>query len=243
MMRQDTHFRYHILNEIRRLATQTGKPPGQALFARDTLISEQQWKDKFWPGWGDALTEAGFGRKPASQQLNADEVLTRVVEACRAIGKVPTYAEMDEYRRNHPHLPGNRTIAKHFSDRAGLLLALSNLAASNPDYADLKSLLPRQIPATRAPAFSEPQTNDGSVYLIKSGAYYKIGQTKMIEQGAAEPATWLPSKTTLLHTIRTDDPPGIEAYWHNRFKEKRANGEWFKLSPDDIAAFQKRKYQ
>lgn len=243
MIRQDAHFRYHILNEIRRLATQMGKPPGAALFAKETLIAEQQWKDKFWPRWGDALTDAGFGPAPVNPKLRADEVLAKIVEACRSFGKVPTYAEMDTYRRTHPDLPGNKIIAKHFSDRAGLVLALEHLASSNPDYADIKAFLPRHVPAPRVPAVREIKSNDGFVYLIKSGGHYKIVQTDKADRALNELGIALPVNATVLHTISTDDPPGIEAYWHNRFKHKRSPGDWFKLSATDIAAFQKRKFQ
>jgi len=44
---------------------------------------------------------------------------------------------------------------------------------------------------------------------------------------------------SLIHEIKTDEPVGLEAYWHNRFRDRRMRGEWFKLSAADIKAFKR----
>nr|WP_157817976.1 GIY-YIG nuclease family protein [Candidatus Thiodictyon syntrophicum] len=77
------------------------------------------------------------------------------------------------------------------------------------------------------------------MYLMKSGKYYKIGRTNAIGRREYELAIQLPEKPTKIHEIKTDDPVGIEAYWHKRFESRRLNGEWFNLTPQDTAAFKR----
>jgi hypothetical protein len=82
----------------------------------------------------------------------------------------------------------------------------------------------------------------GYVYLVKMGRYYKIGMTNSVGRREYELNLQLPERAELVHVIPTDDPAGIEEYWHKRFAAKNTNGEWFSLDALDVAAFKRRKF-
>ena len=73
------------------------------------------------------------------------------------------------------------------------------------------------------------------------GSRYKIGRTNAFGRRRRELSIQLPFDTRKVHVIETDDPPGVEAYWHQRFSTKRINSEWFELDGNDVAAFKRWK--
>lgn len=235
-------MRDEIIAEIKRIAAENGQPPGQLLFERETGVAAHVWLGKFWARWSDALIEAGFPPNEWTARLDSEAVLEGVIEGIRHFNRMPSRHELMLYRQTNSAVPSDRAIRRHFGRRDELIAVLAKRAAEDPAYTDIAPLLPAvQARPLRSDSTAKPA--EGHVYLIKSGDFYKIGRSDELERRVKEIRIALPDKATLLHSIRTDDPPGIEAYWHRRFADKRANGEWFRLTLADVAAFRRRKFQ
>ena len=102
--------------------------------------------------------------------------------------------------------------------------------------------MPKRVGNT-TPAIASAGPEEASVYLLKFGDFYKIGRSDEIERRVKQISVSMPEQVTLVHSICTDDPSGIKAYWHRRFAERRGNGEWFKLSIADIGTYKCRDFQ
>jgi Meiotically Up-regulated Gene 113 (MUG113) protein len=105
-------------------------------------------------------------------------------------------------------------------------------------------LLPVELAEGVAATSDEDATTEaiGFAYLLKATKYFKVGRSSSFERRSRELAIQLPEKAEAVHVIRTDDPVGIELYWHRRFESKRKNGEWFELNAQDVKAFKRRKF-
>ncbi len=147
-------------------------------------------------------------------------------------------------RRFNTDFPSIGPIQR-LGSKAALITSLLTYCQSQEGYEDVEQIL-KAIPARAEPKELSEQTDNklqyGYVYLILSARKYKIGYSKAALSRVSVVSNLSPEGGEIIHLIRTDDMRGIEAYWHNRFSEKRGNGEWFALSSSDIAAFKRRKF-
>lgn len=233
--------REYILDEIRRVAEKNGRAPGRQVFEKETGIRMPEWYGVHWRAWGDALEEAGFKPNKKQGKLSSSEVLRKYAEAVRYFRRIPAEIDIRMFSRERADFPGHSTFTNHFGNKSGLVAALAKFVRENDEFSDILELLPQpeKLVDDEAPA----PVGEGFVYLLKSGDHFKVGRSDELERRVKQISVQLPESVTLEHAIRTDDPPGIEAYWHRRFAERRANGEWFKLTPADIRAFKRRKFQ
>jgi hypothetical protein len=77
----------------------------------------------------------------------------------------------------------------------------------------------------------------GCVYLLKAGPFYKIGKSQNFEKRLSQIKLQLPYPVEVIHVFKTRNMGEVETHWHRRFKDKRANGEWFVLTDEDVNDF------
>lgn len=238
--------RQFLIDEIKRLAKENdGRPPGSQKFERETGVSMARWRGIYWAKWGDALAEAGFEPNLYNVAYDKDFLLEKLAMAVRHLQKFPSIAEWKIYARSKLDFPHPTAIERHFRSKSERIRALKDYCEHHSGWSDV-------LDVCRPLMAPEPKTGDtkkpskpiikGHVYLMRSGRYYKIGKSKHVGGREYQIGLKLPTAVETLSSIATDDPEGIEAYWHKRFEGKRAEGEWFTLTSDDIKAFKLRKF-
>lgn len=237
----------HILREIQRTArANAGVALGRAKFRQETGIKESDWSGIHWARWGEALREAGFIANELQSAHDDDYLLERYVALIRELNRVPVATELRLKKRIDPSFPSHNTFAR-FGTKQQLIAKTIEFCRSGGCLDDVEQICLVQVPVPTPMTDSDeilPSVNDelGFVYLLHFGGdEYKIGCSNNVERRFREIKTQMPYDGKIIHAIETGDPQGIEAYWHQFFKEKRLKGEWFKLSANDVRYFKKRK--
>jgi hypothetical protein len=202
------------------------------------------WFGKIWRSWGDAVRDAGLQANELTARIDDDQLLRRYAQLTRELGHVPTKADLRLAKRRDPTLPSEVAFTRRFGSYADVRSRVRAWSAENPDFADVTPILESAIAQDHPePRLSADVTVLGFVYLVKHGSRseYKIGRTLNPIRREGEMRLQLPEKVKPVHYIETDDPAGVEAYWHGRFSTKRKEGEWFALTAADVRAFKKWK--
>lgn len=234
----------YILDEIRRTAAENGgRPLGSRKFETETGIREPDWKIKHWVRWSEALREAGFAPNELTQAYPKAYLLEVYAKYARELGRLPTGNDLRMKARAGTGFPDENTF-RRLGTKPEIVRELLLFSRATPGYEDVTLLCEGYAPSRLGPKpnVASPPGELGYVYLMRSSRFYKIGRSKAVGRREYELGIQLPEKSTTVHVMQTDDPVGIEAYWHQRFATKRQNGEWFKLDAADVTAFKRRKF-
>lgn len=234
-----------ILYEIKRTAAGNGgKPLGMRRFERETGIRISHWQ-KHWARFADAQREAGFAPNEKIVGYGKHEVLNKLAMLSRTIGRIPALSDIALARAKDTNFPSPDAIRSNLGSKEEMIRSLYEFCKSQRSFEDVAQLCnsePKPIEKVPRQLSQIAGLSDGFVYLMKSGRYFKIGKTNSVGRREREITLQMPERLKLVHEIKTDDPTGIETYWHNRFKTKRTNGEWFDLSSEEVSAFRRRKF-
>jgi hypothetical protein len=236
-----------IVSEIRRTARANGGIPlGWKRFKTETGIGYYDWFGKFGSGWSELVREAGFDAHQFNTERYSDDELTQaLIDLTRRLGRVPVRADVLFAKRQDESFPSEKAL-RRLGTHAMRISRVVKFCEADQGYAEVLALWQRSVP--NEPDISESDGNGsaatkGYVYLLRHGtrAEYKIGRTFSPLRREGEVAIELPDKLAPIHYIETDDPVGVENYWHTRFSAKRKQGEWFALSREEVRAFKRWK--
>ena len=235
-----------VLEALSSLAAREGRRIGVRAFAQETGITQRWLRYQVWfTSWNGLLQELGLPTRSFSvPKIPADNIANAVAALSIRLGRWPTEDDLTRERAVNKGFPSPSTIQplRRSGELAKLIVALGT---ADPDLGEAARIASTKV-VTAVPTDRESlqERVTGYVYMLKSGRRYKIGKTNNVARRYKEVRLELPEETSRVHAIETDDPSGIETYWHQRFAQKRVRGtEFFELDAADIRAFKRRKYQ
>lgn len=208
-------------------------------------MKKDQLLGKFWAKWNDAITEAGLQTMEfCNPRMEKETVLEAFAQLIETLKKWPTQTELLLERSRNESFPSLKVV-RRVRNMPDFVSRLSEYCTADENLSIAAKIAAERMEAEQVePRLDGHAPINGYVYIMRSGRRYKIGRTTSPSRRHREVRLDLPDPTTLIHTIPTDDPAGIESYWHLRFSSKRVRDtEFFTLDASDVAAFERRKYQ
>jgi hypothetical protein len=236
--------RDQILSTIRDLAASNGgRAPGGDAFRRETGVNDRAlWRAGFRT-YSEAVEAAGLPANSMQGRMSDSEILEPLATLILELGRFPSRSDIEVAKSSGTPIARYETLVKRGGGTIrGLRDAMAAYAENHARAADLAPLIGGVQRSGEAP-IARRQSVKGYVYLLRSEKFYKIGRSNDVTRRRREVALLLPNELEEIHVIETDDPEGIEAYWHRRFAARQARGEWFALTADDVRAFKRRGYQ
>lgn len=233
-----------FIAEIKRVARETGRAPGRRRFEVNTGIRPSEWYPHIWLRWSDALADAGLEPNARQEKLDIAILIENYAELIRELGAIPVVGEIRRKARQDSGFPSHTVFGRLGNKRERIQSVIEHCREAG-GYDDVIAVCDAYLGAlppserSRQESPGAPRIMTGHVYLMRSGKHFKIGRTNSIGRRDSELAIKIPIRPKVIHTIETDDPPGVEAYWHRRFADRRGEGEWFSLRPDDVEAFKR----
>jgi hypothetical protein len=227
--------REKIIDQLKRTTVANGGVPlSTRAFFKETGLGPRDLHRCGWPTHGALLQSQGLARGTMRQAYSDDELFRPLAQLTRVLGHFPTQNEREVERHREPAFPSSEAYLRR-ARGASLEVEFVDWCRRSNAYPDLVAKLSGSIVGAikqRRPAVR------GYVYMMRSGRRHKIGRetTEGARQAAA--GTWL-EDPRVVHRIATDDPEGVERYWHERFRKqnKLVKGELYDLTAADVAAF------
>jgi hypothetical protein len=170
--------RKEILDEIRRTAEANGGTPlGRLRLESEAGIKEHHWK-KYWARFNDAQREAGLEPNTKTEAFGNNVLVALLVDLARELGRFPMHGDIRVKSNASNDWPSPSVFDRRFGSKARMMAAVAAHCRAHPGNEDVLGYCIDAQTITPDEVDAKPDTsNDGFVYLIKSGRYHKIGKT------------------------------------------------------------------
>jgi hypothetical protein len=201
---------------------QSGKLIGERIFMRETGFSHYHWTGGYWRSWSVFQADSGYAPNNQTEKIPDKILLHRFAELALERNEIPTEADLMLKRKEDLSFPSKATY-RRWGSRDALLAKVAEYCERDGQFAPVLDFLKQGV-SNSLDHRLESGYIKGFIYLLRFGKNYKLGRTNVVGRRLRELAIQLPQKPDTVHVIETDDPEGIEQYWHRRFAGKRQGG-------------------